>query len=64
MSEAKWQKSSFSNDRDECIELARKVPGEVLIRESDVPDVTIKASRAQLRTFISGVKAGWSSHPI
>ncbi|MBC2874829.1 MULTISPECIES: DUF397 domain-containing protein [Streptomyces] len=64
MSEVKWQKSSFSNDRDECIELASEIPGEVLIRESDAPGATIKASRAKLRAFISGVKAGGLRHPI
>ncbi|MER5780551.1 DUF397 domain-containing protein [Streptomyces mobaraensis] len=64
MSEPKWQKSSFSNDRDECIELTHEAPDEVLIRESEAPGVTIKASRAKLHTFISGVKDGTLSHPI
>ncbi len=61
-SEIKWQKSSFSGGGGEqCLELA-DVAGEILVRESDDPNVILKTTPAKLHAFIQGVKAGEFDH--
>ncbi|MFF5720211.1 DUF397 domain-containing protein [Streptomyces buecherae] len=61
-SEIKWQKSSFSGGGGEqCLELADDA-GEILVRESDDPNVILKTTPTKLRTFIQGVKAGEFDH--
>ncbi|MFV8128805.1 DUF397 domain-containing protein [Streptomyces syringium] len=61
MSDIQWQKSSFSTDGNECIELARS--GEaILMRESDTPDLIISSSPEKLLAFVRGVKAGEFDH--
>ncbi|MFE7462844.1 DUF397 domain-containing protein [Streptomyces sp. NPDC057499] len=54
-----WRKSSKSSDADgnDCLELAEH-GGEILLRESDNPDVVIRTTRAKLRAFLGGVKEG------
>ncbi|QKW50634.1 DUF397 domain-containing protein [Streptomyces buecherae] len=61
-SEIKWQKSSFSGGGGEqCLELANAA-GEILVRESDDPNVILKTTPAKLRAFIQGVRAGEFDH--
>ncbi|WP_116211834.1 DUF397 domain-containing protein [Streptomyces olivoreticuli] len=56
--DTKWQKSSFSTGGGEqCVEIAAHPTG-VLIRESDEPGVTARASHAPFAALITGVKAG------
>ncbi|MEW2581465.1 DUF397 domain-containing protein [Streptomyces syringium] len=63
MSDIQWQKSSFSTDGNECIELARS--GEaVLMRESDAPDLIVTSTPSKLSAFLKGVKAGEFDHLI
>lgn len=54
-----WRKSSKSADAesDNCLELA-DFGGEILMRESDNPDVVIRTTRAKLRAFLGGAKGG------
>lgn len=54
-----WRKSSKSADADgdNCLELAES-GGEILMRESDNPDVVVRTSRVKLRAFLIGAKAG------
>lgn len=54
-----WRKSSKSADAEDnnCLELA-EFGGEILMRESDNPDVIIRTSRAKLRAFLGGAKEG------
>ncbi|MFF9350736.1 DUF397 domain-containing protein [Streptomyces sp. NPDC014734] len=61
--EIQWRKSSRSSDDADshCLELAQR-GGEVLLRESDNPDVVIRTSRAKLRAFLDGAKAGEFDH--
>ncbi|MFF4156084.1 DUF397 domain-containing protein [Streptomyces sp. NPDC001678] len=57
MSEFKWQKSSFSTEGNECVELSRS--GEtVLVRESDTPSLVLTTAPGKLRGLLIGVKAG------
>ncbi|MGW6454656.1 DUF397 domain-containing protein [Streptomyces sp. NPDC055078] len=54
-----WRKSSKSTDGEgnNCLELAEH-GGEILIRESDSPNVIIRTTRAKLNAFLGGVKEG------
>ncbi|WP_043728491.1 DUF397 domain-containing protein [Streptomyces zinciresistens] len=56
--ENNWQKSSFSTDSEgNCLEVAPR-GDEVLLRESDNPDVIVTTTRAKLAAFLAGAKAG------
>lgn len=60
--EIKWQKSSFSSgDSPQCLETAM-VAGEILLRESDDPDVIVKTTPEKLAAFILGIKNGEFDH--
>ncbi|MER8073565.1 DUF397 domain-containing protein [Streptomyces sp. NPDC094034] len=54
-----WRKSSKSSDAEgnHCLQLAEH-DGQILMRESDNPDVVIRTTRAQLRAFLDGAKQG------
>ncbi|MDX3853242.1 DUF397 domain-containing protein [Streptomyces sp. AK02-01A] len=60
-----WQKSSFSgaDDNQNCVELAR-ADGQIMMRESDAPDMVVTTSPEKLRAFLLGVKAGEFDHLI
>ncbi|MYZ40421.1 MULTISPECIES: DUF397 domain-containing protein [unclassified Streptomyces] len=57
--EIQWRKSSKSSNADgnNCLELADH-NGEILMRESDNPDVIIRTTRTKLRAFLGGAKEG------
>ncbi|MFI5758980.1 DUF397 domain-containing protein [Streptomyces sp. NPDC051569] len=57
--EIQWRKSSKSADDEDsnCLELAWH-GGEILMRESDNPDVVIHTTRAKLLAFLGGAKEG------
>ncbi|MCX4975006.1 DUF397 domain-containing protein [Streptomyces sp. NBC_00620] len=60
--EIQWQKSSFSTDSEgNCLELATQ-GDEILVRESDNPDVVIRTTRAKLSAFLAGAKASEFDH--
>lgn len=62
--EIQWRKSSFSTDAEgNCLELATQ-GGEILIRESDNPEVIVKTTSAKLAAFLTGAKAGEFDHLI
>ncbi|MFJ9667263.1 DUF397 domain-containing protein [Streptomyces sp. NPDC101219] len=52
-----WRKSSYSEQAGNCLELA-VIDGQVLVRESDEPDVVVRTTRAKLAAFLAGAKAG------
>ncbi|MDH6143952.1 hypothetical protein P3T35_005987 [Kitasatospora sp. GP30] len=52
-----WQKSSFSGNSNECIEV-RAVDGTVEVRESDSPEVIIRTTPAKWAKFLLGARAG------
>ncbi|MEV0640178.1 DUF397 domain-containing protein [Streptomyces sp. NPDC050619] len=52
-----WQKSSFSGvEAENCVELAHH-KGQILIRESDIPDIVIAVTAARLRALLGALKA-------
>ncbi len=53
----RWRKSSYSEQSGNCLEIA-VVDGQVLVRESDDPDVVVRTTRAKLAAFLAGAKAG------
>ncbi|UZI30350.1 DUF397 domain-containing protein [Streptomyces sp. CA-278952] len=54
-----WRKSSKSSgaEGNACLELAEH-GGEILLRESDNPDVIVRTTRTKLRAFLGGAKEG------
>ncbi|MFF2143098.1 DUF397 domain-containing protein [Kitasatospora sp. NPDC058190] len=61
MSQLNWQKSSFSGDKADCVEIASE--GDVVyIRESDDPTHIVTTTRAKLNAWINGAKAGEFDH--
>ncbi|MEV5594097.1 DUF397 domain-containing protein [Streptomyces sp. NPDC052496] len=53
-----WRKSSKSTDAEgNCVEIAEH-EGQILIRESDDPQVVIRTSRGRLCALLSNAKQG------
>ncbi|KOG91970.1 DUF397 domain-containing protein [Streptomyces varsoviensis] len=55
MPELSWQKSSFSTDQANCVELATS-PAGIHLRESDAPEAIVTAKRPALRAFVRAVR--------
>ncbi|MFH8785168.1 DUF397 domain-containing protein [Streptomyces roseoverticillatus] len=56
MSTLNWQKSSYSQEASACVHLAVAPSGEVLVHESDAPDVILATTAARLRPLITRIK--------
>lgn len=55
---AEWQKSSYSSQSGNCVEVARNLPGLVAIRDSKEPcGAKLVVSREAWRAFIRSVRA-------
>jgi hypothetical protein len=58
LSRARWQKSSYSSQDGNCVEVARDLPGLVAVRDSKEPDgAMLVVSRETWRVFIRKVRA-------
>ncbi|MFE6056416.1 DUF397 domain-containing protein [Kitasatospora sp. NPDC056446] len=57
-----WQKSSYSSESVNCINLAEGPDRSIKLRESDDPDVIITTTPGRLRAFLRGVRAGEFDH--
>ena len=59
---APWRKSSFSGGGDsgaDCVEVTPLVDGRIAVRNSNHPDKgAILFTRAEMRAWVAGVKAG------
>ncbi|UUU23911.1 DUF397 domain-containing protein [Streptomyces sp. DSM 40750] len=53
----RWCKSSFSEMGDNCLEIA-SCNGDVLMRESDEPDIAIATTSERFHLFLSSLKVG------
>ncbi|MFE9490075.1 DUF397 domain-containing protein [Streptomyces sp. NPDC006641] len=60
-----WQKSSYSNEGANCINVAAAPDGTLRLRESDDPDVILVATRAGLSALVGSIKKNKSfgAHP-
>ena len=57
LSRAEWQKSSYSSQDGNCVEVARNLPGLVAVRDSKRPDgARLVISREAWRTFIRKIR--------
>jgi Domain of unknown function (DUF397) len=55
---AEWQKSSYSSQSGNCVEVARNLHGLVAVRDSEEPDgALLVVSSETWRVFIRGVYA-------
>lgn len=57
MSDAQWQKSSFSTQQANCLELMRR-DDVIGLRESDTAEVVVTTNRSALRALLLSVKSG------
>ncbi|MFD7453230.1 DUF397 domain-containing protein [Kitasatospora sp. NPDC059827] len=57
MSSTEWQKSSFSEANNNCVEV-RALDGAVELRESDDGEVIVRTTPAKFAVFLQGAKAG------
>lgn len=54
-----WHTSSFSGNNGTCVEVAALPDGHIAVRNSNHPNEgTIRFTRAEMRAWIDGVKAG------
>ncbi|MFE1149861.1 DUF397 domain-containing protein [Streptomyces albidoflavus] len=64
MPENEWQRSSFcGGGGNNCVETLPQ-DGVILMRESQVPEATIRMTPEQFAVFVRGVKAGEYDHLI
>ena len=56
MSSPNWQKSSYSSEGNNCVELAAILDGTLRLRESDDPTVTVAVRRSGLRSLIQAAQ--------
>ena len=58
LSRAEWQKSSYSSQSGNCVEVARNLPGLVAVRDSKQPGgASLLVSQETWRVFLKGVRA-------
>ena len=58
LSRAQWQKSSYSGQSGNCVEVARNLPALVAIRDSKSPDgPNLLVSPETWRTFLLSLRA-------
>ena len=58
LSRAEWQKSSYSGQSGNCVEVARNLPGLVAARDSEKPDgAKLLVSRETWRAFLLALRA-------
>lgn len=58
MSTYMWQKSSYSPEGGNCVNVAAAPDGTLRLRESDDPEVMVAMTSAQLCCFLAAIKAG------
>lgn len=47
-----WQKSSYSSEGNNCVELAATSDGTIHLRESDEPEATLTTTPTSLHTLL------------
>ncbi|MER6154968.1 DUF397 domain-containing protein [Streptomyces sp. NPDC001868] len=57
-----WQKSSYSSEGNNCLELATAPDGTIHLRESDDPTVTLTFQPRELTTLLHTTRRGICLH--
>jgi len=58
VSRAEWQKSSYSGQSGNCVEVSRNLPGRVVVRDSKEPDgARLVISMSAWQVFMKKVRA-------
>ncbi|MCU4745253.1 MULTISPECIES: DUF397 domain-containing protein [Streptomyces] len=58
MSHLHWQKSSFSGEASNCVNIAMAPDGTLRLRESDEPEVVLKARASRTHGLLIAIKSG------
>ncbi|MFC7262654.1 DUF397 domain-containing protein [Streptomyces lutosisoli] len=58
MPELHWQKSSFSSEASNCVELATAPDGTIRLRESDAPSTALTLRATTLNPLLSATREG------
>ncbi|MFD4398848.1 DUF397 domain-containing protein [Kitasatospora sp. NPDC059803] len=61
MNSSEWQKSSFSEAANNCVEV-RALDGAIELRESDDGEVIVRTTHLKFAGFLQGAKAGEFDH--
>ena len=57
-----WQKSSYSSEGNNCVELATAPDGTIRLRESDDPAITLTIRTATLTPLLSAAREDIRTH--
>ncbi|WP_329122025.1 DUF397 domain-containing protein [Streptomyces sp. NBC_01465] len=57
-----WQKSSYSSEGSNCVELATAPDGTIHLRESDAPAITLTLHGATLTALLAATSADYRAH--
>ncbi|WOX10041.1 DUF397 domain-containing protein [Streptomyces sp. N50] len=52
-----WQKSTYSGDASNCVNVAASTPNTIHLRESDTPDTVLTTTAERLRHLIHALKS-------
>ncbi|MFE7116398.1 DUF397 domain-containing protein [Streptomyces sp. NPDC057654] len=52
-----WQKSSYSTEGANCVNVAAAPDGTIRLRESDAPDAVLSIASGALREFFAVIKS-------
>jgi len=64
LSQTVWQKSSYSNGQANCVEVARNLPGIVVVRDSKDPDgEVLRVNWEGWTNFTAHIKRSHIQHP-
>ncbi|MEV6791364.1 DUF397 domain-containing protein [Streptomyces sp. NPDC051320] len=59
MSQDDWQKSTFSPDGSNCLNVSATCDGTIKVRESDQPNTIFATTPETLRAFILSIRSGY-----
>ncbi|KOT88989.1 hypothetical protein ADK86_30760 [Streptomyces sp. NRRL F-5755] len=59
-----WQKSSYSNEGVNCLNVAAAPDGTLRLRESDAPETVLPVTRDGLAAFLVAIKGHGARPPV
>ncbi|MEU9185119.1 DUF397 domain-containing protein [Streptomyces sp. NPDC048484] len=62
MTELRWQKSTFSSEASNCVELATAPDGTLHLRESDDPTTTLTLHPSTLHPLLTATRQEIADH--